>query len=247
MKKILCLFSSLMLVLSSCSSDDTTDEKILLPKTEKYTYASHPEENNTVTYSYDGNKIVSLTYDGGDQIIFTYTGDLITKAVYTESYEGETYTQTTTFTYENNKLKSSLKVDSGDSSTKRKTYTYNSNGTISVATFILNLSTQEEEQDWSSVLTLDSKGNIVKAEFGDSVNIIEYDTKNNPFKGILGYTLLLESEIFDKEANTPNNITKIIEKSGEVIEGTTTYVNTYNSDNYLTKSVSGDETFEYTY
>ena len=249
MKKILCLFSALALLVSSCSSDEnsSSEEKVLLPKTEKYTYGSNGTENDLVTYAYDGKKITSLTYGGGQKTVFTYTGDLITKAVYTETYGGATHTSTTTFTYENNKLKSSLKVNSGNSSNVKKTYVYNANGTISTVTTLINTTTQEEIQDSSSVLTLDANGNIIKAEFNDLTNIVEYDTKNSPFKNIVGYTLLLDSEIFDKEANSPNNITKIIEKTGEVVEGTYIYTNTYNEDNYLTKTVFGNETYEYTY
>ncbi|RZJ49381.1 MAG: hypothetical protein EOO44_18375 [Flavobacterium sp.] len=253
MKKFLCLFSALTLMLASCSSDDNTStekpaqENVLLPKTEKYIYANHPEDNTTVTYTYDGNKITTLTYDDGSKVVFTYTDNLITKAVYAETEAGEIYTSTTTFTYENNKLKSTLKVNSGTSSNKKKTYTYNANGTISTVTILIDPETQEETQDSSSVFTLDSNGNIIKAEFNDFSNTIEYDAKNNPFKSIAGFTSLLDSDVFDKDANSANNITKIIEKSGDVIESTTIYENTYDSDNYLIKSVNGNETYEYTY
>lgn len=251
MKKILCLFGAVALMLTSCSSDDdktsTEENVVLLPKTEKYTYALNAQDNSTVTYAYDGNKITSLTYNTGEKTVFTYTDNLITKAVYTETYEGAPRIFTTTYTYENGKLKSSFQLGSASSVNKRRTYTYNANGTISTVTVLINPTTQAETQDSSSVLTLDANGNIVKAEFNDLTNIIEYDTKNNPFKNVLGFTSLLDSDIFDKDANSVNNMTKVTEKSGDVIEGTTTYTNTYNSDNYLIKSVSGNDTYEYTY
>ncbi|MFH6994765.1 hypothetical protein [Flavobacterium sp. FlaQc-48] len=245
MKKNLFYFLAASLVaFSSCSKDDDDSSTVLLlPKTEKYTYASHPDDSSTISYVYDGNKIVSLTYDDGSKTVFTYAGDFISKAVYTESYEGATHSTTTTFAYENNKLKSYLEVSSDNSSSKKKTYVYNANGTISTVTVLINPVTQDEIQDSSSVLTLDSNGNIIKAEFDDYSNTIEYDTKYSPFKNVLGYTLLLDSDIFDKEANSLNNVVKITEKTGEV----TVYENTYNSNNYLLKSVSGDETYEYTY
>lgn len=250
MKKILCLLGAVALMLTSCSSDDKTSSEenvVLLPKTEKYTYATNPQENSIVTYSYDGNKIVSLTYNTGEKTVFTYTENLITKAVYTETYEGAMRIFTTTFTYDNGKLKSSFQVGSANSLNKRRTYTYNANGTISTVTVLINPTTQLETQDSSSTLTLDASGNIVKAEFNDLTTIIEYDTKNNPFRNVLGFTSLLDSDIFDKDFNSVNNIAKVTEKSGAVIEGTTTYTNSYNSDNYLIKSVSGNETYEYTY
>lgn len=250
MKKFLCLFSALTLVLTSCSSDDdntSAEEKLLLPKTEKYSYSSNPDENSIVTYKYDGNKIVSLSYDGEEQTLFTYTGNLITKAVYVESYEGGTRTRITTFTYENNKLKSSLKTNSENTTSIKKTYTYNANGTISTVSVLTDPATKKEVQDSSSILTLDANGNIVKDEFNNFSSTFEYDAKYSPFKDILGYTLLLDSDIFDREVNSINNITKVVERTDGVIVGTTTHENTYNSDNFLIKSVSGDETFEYTY
>lgn len=248
MKKILCLFSALTLVLTSCTNEESSsEEKSLLPQTEIYTNGSEPGENSTIKYSYDGNKIDSLNYEDGSKTVFTYSGDLITKAIYTENDEGEEYSTTTTFTYENNKLISFLETSSESESYRRKTYKYNSNGTISTITVLINPKTNEEIIDSSSILTLDANGNIIKAEFNDSVNTVEYDSKNNPFKSITGYIFLLDSGIFDQEVNTVNNISKITENKGGVNTGTSTYENTYNSDNYLIKSVQGDETYEYTY
>jgi len=220
MKRILCLFGALTLVLTSCNNEDSSEEKSLLPKTEIYTYGSQPGENSTIIYSYDGNKIDSLNYEDGSKTVFTYTGNLITKAIHTEINEGEEYSKTTTFTYENNKLKSFLETSSESESNRRRIYTYNPNGTISTITVSINPKTQQEIQDSSSILTLDVNGNIIKAEFNDFVNTVEYDTKNNPFKSITGYTLLLDSGVFDKDANSVNNITKITEKTGEVTTGT---------------------------
>jgi hypothetical protein len=250
MKKILCLFSALTLVLTSCSSDDENapvEENLLLPKTEKYSYSSNPDESSIVTYKYDGNKIVSLSYDGEEQTNFTYTGNLITKAVYVESYGEGTRTRITTFTYEKNKLKSSLQTNSENAVSVTKTYTYNVNGTISTVSVVNDPTLKKESVNSSSVITLDANGNITKVEVGNFSDTFEYDTKYNPFKNILGYTALLDSDIFDREVNSVNNMTKVTERTDGVIVGTTTHENTYNSDNYLIKSVSGDETFEYTY
>ncbi|MCC9073542.1 hypothetical protein LNQ49_18350 [Flavobacterium sp. F-65] len=252
MKKVLFLFSAISLVLTSCSSSDDDNggdnsnvENTIFPKTEKYTSTLSPEENSTVTYAYQGNKIESLTYSGGDKTTFSYTGNVITKA---ESFEGGVLKTTTNFTYENNKLKSYIEVPaSADSASLKKSYTYNADGTISTVTVMIDPTTLVETQESSSVFTLDARGNITKVVFNDYINVVEYDTKNNPFKNILGYTLLLDAGIFDKDVNTPNNFTKITEtKNGENV-GTTTYVNTYDGNNFLTKQVSGDETFEYTY
>jgi hypothetical protein len=255
MKKILCLFSAMSLVLTSCSSSDDVNantiveniivENIILPKTEKYTSTIFPEDNSTITYAYNGNKIVSLTYNDGNKTTFTYTGNLITKA---EAFESGVLKETTTLTYENNKLKSYIEIPvATSSSSKRKSYTYNADGTVSTVTVSINQTTLVETQVSSGALTLDTKGNITKSASNNFSTVIEYDTKNNPFKNISGYTLLLDAEIFDKDANTPNNFTKITETQEGALLETITFINTYDSNDFLTKLVSSGETFEYTY
>ncbi|AYN03307.1 hypothetical protein [Flavobacterium sp. 140616W15] len=255
MKKILFLFSAISLVLASCSSSDdnndnndkpTVDDTVLiLPQTEKYTSASHPEENNITTYTYNGNKIVSVDYSEGNKTTFTYTGNVITKSEY---FENNILMETTTLTYENNKLKSYLKVPTTASSSRVRTdYTYNTDGTITSLRILIDPITQVETIDLTSVLTLDTRGNIIKIVFDDYVDVAEYDTKNNPFKNILGYTLLLDAEIFDQDVNSGNNLTKTTgEKNGITVE-IATYENSYNNNDFLTKQVSNGETFEYTY
>lgn len=245
MKKISSLFVAFIVVLTSCTND-YSEEKSLLPKTQIYTNASRPNENNTATYSYDANKIIDYTYDDGSKVVFTYTGELITKAIYTEIDGANVFSTTTTFTYENNKLKSFLQVPE-NSKKRKKTYTYNANGTISTITVLIDPITQQETKDESSILTVDANGNVIKSEFADLINIVDYDTNNNPFKSVTGYTLLLDSSVFDQEANSVNNISKVTEKKVGFSANTFTYLNTYNSDNYLIKSVQGDETYEYTY
>ena len=245
MKKILSLFGAFIVVLTSCTNDDS-EEKSLLPKTQIYTNASQPLENNSITYSYDANKIVDYTYDDGSKVVFTYTGELITKAIYTEIDGANVFSTTTTFTYENNKLKSFLEVPE-NAKRRKKTYTYNANGTISTMTVLIDPITMEETKGESSLLTLDANGNVIKAEFDDLVDIVDYDTNNSPFKSITGYTLLLDSSVFDQETNSVNNISKVTETEVGFSANTFNYVNTYNSYNYLIKAVQGDETYEYTY
>ncbi|MBF7093395.1 hypothetical protein IUY40_17815 [Flavobacterium sp. ALJ2] len=260
MKKILCLFSAISLVLASCSCsdydnpiienvenvEDTEDTVLILPQTEKYTSESEPEKNRTATYTYDGNKIVSLDYDRGNKTTFIYTGNVITKAEY---YNNGVLKSTTTFTYENNKLKSYLKTGTSEySDSIRKSYTYNTDGTISTVTVSINPTTQKETILISTVLTPDTKGNYIQVAFKDKVNSVEYDTKNNPFKNILGYTLLLESGIFHEDAiTTNNNLTKTVEMEKGVTTRITTFMNTYNDNDFLIKQESSDKTFEYTY
>ena len=253
MKKFLCLFGVVAFVLTSCSSEDNIDsgneENLLLPKTEKYTYGSHPEDNSTVTYSYDGNKITSLTYDkGAGQILFTYTGDLITKTVYTENYESKIRSTTVTFIYENNKLKSLFKEKDYSNLDEKWVYTYNSDGTITCTVTDVDLVAQTEKENWSTTFTLDASGNIVKEVYrGGATYNYTWDKKNSPFKNILGYKSLLNADVFDQDINSIHNIVSTNSTYSDSSSEVTTFENTYNESDFLIKRVNDDEIYEYTY
>ena len=81
MKKL--LFSALMgAMMISCNRDNdnvspapTIDDPSILPT--KFTYFIPGDNEEVITFSYDGNKLVKLTQNNED-VIFTYTGDLIT-------------------------------------------------------------------------------------------------------------------------------------------------------------------------
>jgi len=88
MKKL--LFSALMgAMIISCNRDNdnvspapTIDDPSILPT--KFTYFRFGDDEEVITFSYDGNKLVKLTQNNKD-VIYTYTGDLIT-SVRSEDY-----------------------------------------------------------------------------------------------------------------------------------------------------------------
>ena len=88
MKKL--LFSALMgAMMISCNRDNDNvspapaiDDTSILPT--KFTYFIPGDNEEVITFSYDGNKLVKLTHNNKD-VIFTYTGDLIT-SVRSEDY-----------------------------------------------------------------------------------------------------------------------------------------------------------------
>lgn len=205
MKFFYYLLSAILLVLTSCSKDEETSEPV----------ESSPEPNSSVfvkkiiithsaydietfTCKYDGNKIVSKSNDGGFVATYTYTGDLITKI---EERSGNNFQSSTEYTYVEGKVVSKiLKQNYGG--TTSYTYTYNSNGTVS---YIRN----RPEAINTGILTI-VNGDIVKNEVFyngllSRTYTYEYDTKNNPFKNVLGFNLLLET---DEEMFSPNNMTK---------------------------------------
>jgi hypothetical protein len=255
MKKILCLFSALTLVLTSCSSEDSNSaENSVLPKTVSYTYSDYPEDNDMATVVYNGNKIVSAGYTANDKEVYTYTGDFITK-IEDFAQEGN-ISSTNEFTYENGKLKVDLLTESSSDKTyiSKNVYTYKADGTITFVSYSVDPKTKVETKKSEGVLTY-SNGNLAKKTeiYGDNSETItyEYDTKNNPFKNILGYNLLID---FDSTASA-NNVTKstnVYTSGGIATTSVYTSVYEYNEKDYPVKQTRSDyakkqEITEYTY
>lgn len=256
MKKISCLFGVLALILVSCSNDYGSANGVTntpLPKTVSYKYSDSPDDNDIVSVTYIGNKIVSAGFTPNDKQVYTYTGDFITKI---EDFAEEgNISSTNEFTYENGKLKIDLLTEIGGSQTyiSKKVYTYNANGTISFIIYSVNSNAIETKKS-EGVLTY-LNGNLTqKTEVyaGSSyAKTYEYDAENNPFKNILGYNLIIDSET----NASLNNVTKLTYVRTSGANTTTTIFNTvyeYNVKGYPVKqtqtdSFNNDEIMEYTY
>lgn len=226
MKKIFYIFLVSVLILSSCSKDDDYENdstNVLLRK-------EIGKEDNKETYFseivYNGNRIVS-----NGSVSFTYTGNFITKqasAYYT--YE---------FGYDNGKLVSYTEKFTGDIGFSKTVYTHNVDGTVSFKKYFIFNSTETEKV--TGTLTF-KDGNLVKKEFVDNQEVVvhttikEYDTKNNPYKNILGCDLLFDDDRFLSMLNgNRNNIVKTT--------STTSNIQEFFSDS-LQKTIS---IFEYSY
>lgn len=135
MKKLLYLFSAIALTLTSCSSDDDSNNSsgTLLTKIIE-TYDDGTVE--TTDFEYNGNKIVSVSSDLDlrDETIYTYIGDLITKEEYFFDDGIDSFEEVIDYEYDsNNRLIKSIRTDEyGDVETDN--FTYNSNGTVSFTT-----------------------------------------------------------------------------------------------------------------
>lgn len=135
MKKLLYLFSAVALTLTSCSSDDDSNNSsgTLLTKIIE-TYDDGTVE--TTDFEYNGNKIVSVSSDLDlrDETIYTYTGDLITTEEYFFDDGIDSFEEVIDYEYDsNNRLIKSIRTDQyGDIETDN--FTYNSNGTVSFTT-----------------------------------------------------------------------------------------------------------------
>ncbi|MET3026258.1 hypothetical protein ABXT06_06250 [Flavobacterium sp. UW10123] len=251
MKKQLWLFGVLILILSSCSSDEKSSSEEMdstLPKTISYIYPSPELGTNTkTTASYNGNKIVSLLREDS-KTVFTYDGNVIVKQeIFDIDVVGkEVKNEEVTYIYESGKLKT--RVIKEDFSAEypdgyyivKAVFTHTSNEAISYINYSVDKDTKEETKSSEGRLTY-KEGNLIKEE--QKVNsvivtrVYEYDAKNNPLKNILGFNLLLnEIDGFGK-----NNILKTTRTSSE-FDNTSVYLTKYiyNDNNYPTRHISFD-------
>lgn len=245
MKIFFYLLSTVLLVLTSCSTDNSgnnsaTNSKLLL------------KSDTGGIYTYDGAKIVKLSIGNGqDSNVYTYTGDLITKIDFKRGVVFDSYV----YSYENNKLV--MKIEKGNQGQSslvdqyKYIYTYPSDNIILVQAYFPSNNVWKMSDGYTKY-TL-SSGNITKAEYFDSKGVIyattvyEYDNKNGQFKNVLGFDKLLGLHYYD---NTKNNL---IKETSTWSQNTTisTYTYTYNSNEYPNsvtfKDQYGTGTDSYTY
>lgn len=235
MKKILCLFGALALVLTSCSSDNddidvisvvpdipVEDIPVVLPKTLIYRNLGPASESATYIATYDGNKIVSMK-DEYERTDYTYDGDFIVKEINydTESIPGkDVISDITVYSYADGKLVESSFSESYSADfpngkyKRRKVFTHNTDGTVKREAYDKNNETGiERKSDYVEVLTY-ANGNLVQSvqtnREHNSVftDTYEYDNKNNPLKNILGFSLLIAHSEGEGSMSSVNNVVK---------------------------------------
>lgn len=205
MKKILYFFGALAFALTSCSDEENSENPILpenyiLPK--KSVYTEGKDKFETV-FVYDGNKIVSAT-SLTSKTVYTYTGDYITKR---EDFSDGKIISKEEYIYDDGKLGRIIYTNVSEGVTSVNSVFYSYDGNTIAYTYYHNDNDGNPIRGNEGVLTY-SGGNLVKKrELGKTLSAVsevtyEYDTKNNPYKNILGYNLLIGS------TNLVNNITK---------------------------------------
>lgn len=236
MKKLLYLFAASLLVFTSCSKDDDSSNSTssVLPKTVTTVYSDGDSDIQNIVYN--GNKIVSVTEKDGSVKRYTYTGDLITKI---EEFVNGTLNLTTNYNYVNGKLDNSVGKHPAEGFYYKTKYTHNTDGTITYDQFRGAVVTGTEEEYGAAGKYTFKDGNLVKLEVSyygsDYSYVYEYDTKNNPRKNILGFSLLLEDE-----DSSVNNVVKEISVSGSgnnILIDKVIYTYKYDANNYPTEVV----------
>lgn len=240
MKKLIYFACFTAFALTSCSSSGdsspATESDVLLKKTVE-TYAN---DGSTITtnYTYNGKKLVRATDSDGVYEDFTYTGDLITNI---KTYDASVLMQEQFFTYNSsNKLVTYVikDYDSGDGN--KETYTYNSDGTVSVTTYSGDTITQTTPRSTGTIHLANGDVTRVDLDVTDvssytSTVTYTYDTKNSPYKNITGIDKI--SFIGGESSGTGHNILTDHYTSSLSSDVTTTTTYTYNSLNFpLTNS-----------
>lgn len=224
------------MVFTSCSNDDNDSSdpasSILVKKITEY-------ENSLPVFRdvlYNGNKIVSITETDGSQTKFTYNGNQIVKI---EEFDEDGLSEGPIEYGYTNGLMTSYVEKYDDLYNHKTKYIHNNDGTVSYEQFKVNISTGVEEKDGQTGKLTFKDGNLIKAErsYGksNSVEIYEYDTKNSPFKNVLGWNLMLDDE------PTTNNVIKRTYTSGSDANphtSETIYSYKYDANNYPTERVA---------
>jgi len=197
MKKIFYLLSITFLLLQSCSSGDSPDSPGSPdnPNPSGGTLLKKIVCSNGLVfnYTYNGNKLSKIAGENGENsgyYKFTYTGDLITKYEIANNYDEKAMFKV--FNYENNDIKQIKNYSWTGVLEDVDDLIYNNDGTITVTktdsgSGIKDIHIYKEYYN--------SEGNIYKTtnNYGGgetSVDTYEYDTKNSPFKNIIGMTNL---------------------------------------------------------
>ena len=211
MKKL--LFSALMgAMIISCNRDNdnvspapTIDDTSILPT--KFTYFMPGDDEEVITFSYNGNKLVKLTQNNKD-VIFTYTGDLITSVRSDDKYLEFSYDANGNLMHEYEELynqgvktneKSTTYIINGSTITAEQTSeNYDSSGrwlnytTVSTITYTLDA----QKRPIKEVEVSEKKyatGNIAQKD--NNISTYEYANHHSFLKNIKGMDKLYYSSL----------------------------------------------------
>lgn len=203
-------------MLFSCSSNNPIDTPTV-PTTLVFPKSVDIKINNIVevyNITYLDNKIVQIV-SGNYKQVFTYTGNLITKI---EGFDGVNKQHSQDFIYQSNKLMETIYYEytnNSISSKYKETYNYITSSIVDVKNYEVNITTGIETYNNTEKRTF-LNGNITKLEGGweNSVRSYEYDSNPSPFKNVLGFDMLVVSNLILVDYNyipaSANNVIKEI-------------------------------------
>lgn len=232
MKKIICLLSVVILAITSCSSDDEPSNSVslsLTPVLVKQFISIRSGKEYVEKITYNGNKIVSRIGSDKYTINYTYTGDFITKIEYVDA--NGLLEKTNQYTYIEGRLSSLLEIVPGSSYKYETTYGYVlTTGQVKYFYYSIDIKTGERKALYSGEYIY-TNGNLVKNDaYGNKIIVYEYDAKFNPWRNVVGLSLLLDEEY------STNNFTKVTTTNSSGKISISTYAYIYDSTYFPTEA-----------
>ena len=241
MKKILLPLLTLFLILTSCSSDDSEENSIEVPKL--LTNMTRETENvlNSINSEYifnSDNQIISLKLTNGfyNEDEFIYNNGLVLR--YNRSYDDINMGQTAyvLLEYENNRVSRLTQYDIDDNMLRDFSYTYNSSGILLTRNFMNIIN--DTERTFNYIYDA-NQNTLTRTEEGvlDSYLVYTFDNGFSPYTNIPH--ILKEITAAGNILNN-NNISKIESYENDLLTSTIDYLNEYDSDNFLIRSTRTD-------
>ncbi|PTT34643.1 hypothetical protein DBR28_13390 [Chryseobacterium sp. HMWF028] len=212
-------------------------------------------DGDTSTFTYNGSKISQIkNISTGEVTLFGYSGDLITQQVTT----GSSISYKTTYAYDGNsrlskKIYLETNLASGGTSTVETNYSYLSANSVKI-TYTANFTGSPAVRTGTKTATLNADGSLsswtetasVPNNTGGfhsatgSLQPIEYDTKNTPFKNITGFLKIVDTEDENGSSHnilSYNNLLNYNNGTGGAEWGIFKSTYEYNTSGYPTKNV----------
>lgn len=244
MKKFYCLFAIMVLLLSSCSEDGVSSEYNIDGTLLKRATLTYNGGANVITsdFFYNGSKLSHIIASEGRRIIYFYTGDLITRMEY---HKHDGLESVDLLEYDDNENLIERRQITNNTGYK-VIYTYNADGTVSVAAFTGDAIAQNTPTDLNKkvfftdgMLTRIDDYKMIDGNLEAMHTNYSFDTAMSPFTQIIGYDKLTFYEMGAPPGL--HNLTSItfttsVNSNTDVDE----IVNTYNGNNYLSKAIHVD-------
>lgn len=235
MKK-LCFFLSLSAVLfTSCDGgadltpyDPNSSQSAIV---QKIIETDDSGSNLTINFNYEGTKIVNYVDSDGGSGVFTYVGNALTRI---DFYEGPDLAESDIFTYNSaGKITSHLNLIHANDYAEREDFTHNADGSVSYNAFWGTVLEQPNVEGQGKLFFTNGEVSKKETYFDDLVLSSEtysYDSKNNPWKNVLG---LNEALIFKGDVDGIRS--NLLTTSGSTDPHSVSYI--YNIANFPETSV----------
>ena len=218
MKKQILFFMSALLILSSCSSNDNSDDSSI-ENSENFKFITQMSQDDDYSddlmkFEYDGNGLLLSVFD---DIVFDFNYNSSNKI-------SSTYNEGV---LENAQIYSGDKLIEVGYDTFSDVYSYNTKNLVE--SIVDSELAPDDYNNDSSYFTYDSNGDVLtsKNSEGTSIYTYEYDDKANPFYALwskFGYVMDPEIDVYDVTYTFfKHNPTKIFHNGELLIEATYTY------------------------